>query len=123
MRDIPNVTLLDEHDIVELTVTPDQHRVTGARVVNRRTGEDATLRADLVVDATGRAARTPVWLDSLGYDRPPEDHVVVHLTYASQMLRMAPDALHEIGFLVGNVPGRPQRWACSTARRTRGCSP
>jgi 2-polyprenyl-6-methoxyphenol hydroxylase-like FAD-dependent oxidoreductase len=107
VRDIPNVTLLDEHDIVELTATPDHPRVTGARVVNRRTGEDATLSADLVVDATGRAARTPVWLNSLGYDRPPEDHVVVHLTYASQMLRMTPDALHEIGFLVGIVPGRP----------------
>ena len=52
-------------------------------------------------------ARTPAWLDSLGYDRPPEDHVAVHLTYASQMLRMAPDALHELGFIVGHVPGRP----------------
>jgi flavin-dependent dehydrogenase len=32
---------------------------------------------------------------------------VVHLTYVSQLLRMAPDALHELGFLVGVVPGRP----------------
>ncbi len=104
---IPNVTLLDEHDIVELTSTLDHHRITGARVVNRRTGEDATLSADLVVDATGRGARTPTWLDSLGYDRPPEDHVVVHLTYVSQLLRMAPDALHELGFVIGIPPGRP----------------
>ncbi len=104
---IPNVTLLDEHDIVELTATLDHHRVTGARLVNRRTREEATLSADLVVDATGRAARTPAWLDSLGYDRPPEDHVVVHLTYVSQLLRMAADALHELGFLIGIVPGRP----------------
>jgi len=80
VRSIPNVTLLDEHDIVELTATADHHRVTGARLVNRRTREDATLSADLVVDATGRAARTPTWLDLLGYDRPPEDNVVVHLT-------------------------------------------
>ncbi|HSS23184.1 MAG TPA: 2-polyprenyl-6-methoxyphenol hydroxylase-like oxidoreductase [Mycobacterium sp.] len=107
VRSIPNVTLLDEHDIVELTATLDHHRVTGARVVSRRTREDATLSADLVVDATGRAARTPTWLDGLGYDRPPEDHVVMHLTYASQLLRMAPDALHELGFVVGIVPGRP----------------
>lgn len=85
----------------------DHHRVTGARVVNRRTGEEATLSADLVVDATGRAARTPAWLDNLGYDRPLEDHVVVHLTYVSQLLRTAPDALHELGFLIGIVPGRP----------------
>ena len=107
LRNIPNVTLLDEHDIVELTSTPDHHRVTGARVVNRRTREDATLSADLVVDATGRAARTPTWLNRLGYDRPREDHVVVQLTYVSQLLRMAPDALHELGFVVGIVPGRP----------------
>jgi 2-polyprenyl-6-methoxyphenol hydroxylase-like FAD-dependent oxidoreductase len=107
LRTIPNVALLEEHDIVELTATPDHHRVTGARVVNRRTGEDATLSADLVVDATGRAARTPTWLNHLGYDRPREDHVAVRLTYVSQLLRMAPDALHELGFLVGVVPGRP----------------
>jgi 2-polyprenyl-6-methoxyphenol hydroxylase-like FAD-dependent oxidoreductase len=107
LRTMPNVSLLDEHDIVGLTSTPDHHRVTGARVVNRRTRENATLSADLVVDATGRAARTPTWLNGLGYDRPREDHVVVQLTYVSQSLRMAPDALHELGFLVGIVPGRP----------------
>jgi 2-polyprenyl-6-methoxyphenol hydroxylase-like FAD-dependent oxidoreductase len=107
LRSIPNVTLLDEHDIVELTATPDHHRVRGARVVNRRTGEEATLSADLVVDATGRAARTPTWLNRLGYEHPREDHVAVRLTYVSQLLRMAPDALHEFGFVVGVVPGRP----------------
>ncbi|OMC49494.1 2-polyprenyl-6-methoxyphenol hydroxylase-like oxidoreductase [Mycobacterium sp. IS-2888] len=107
LRGVPNVTLLDEHDIVQLTSTPDHHRVTGAQVVNRRTREVAPLRADLVVDATGRAARTPLWLNRMGYDRPREDHVSVQLTYVSQLLRMAPDALHERGFLVGVVPGRP----------------
>jgi 2-polyprenyl-6-methoxyphenol hydroxylase-like FAD-dependent oxidoreductase len=107
LRKSPNVTLLHDHDIVELTTTQDHHRVTGARVVNRRTRADATLSADLVVDATGRAARTPTWLDRLGYDRPREDHVVVQLTYLSQTLRMPPDALHELGFIIGHVPGRP----------------
>jgi 2-polyprenyl-6-methoxyphenol hydroxylase-like FAD-dependent oxidoreductase len=108
VRDIPNVTLLDEHNIVALAATPDHRRVTGARTVSRRTGECATLNADLVVDATGRAAHTPGWLEGLGYDRPREDRVVVHLTYASQRLRMAADAPSELGFLVGVVPGRPR---------------
>lgn len=107
LRRIPDVTLLDDHDVVEVTATPDRRRVTGGRVVNRHTGEGITLGADLVVDATGRAARTPTWLDRLGYGRPGEDHVPVHLTYASQFLRMAPNALHEQGFVVGVVPGRP----------------
>jgi 2-polyprenyl-6-methoxyphenol hydroxylase-like FAD-dependent oxidoreductase len=108
LRKIPNVTLLDEHDIVALTSTPEHRRITGARIVDRRTGEDTALTADLVVDATGRAARTPCWLDSMGYDRPIENHVAVHMTYASQPLRMAPEALHELGFVVGYVPGRPR---------------
>jgi flavin-dependent dehydrogenase len=88
-------------------VTPNRRRVTGIRVLDRRTREDATLDADLVVDATGRGSRTPAWLEYLGYDRPREDHVAVQLTYVSQLLRMPPDALHEQGFIVGNVPGRP----------------
>lgn len=108
VRSMPGVTLLDEHDVVALTATPDHHRITGARVVNRRTSEDSTLTADLVVDATGRGARTPFWLDSLGYGRPLEEHVVVHVTYMSQVLSMPPDALHELGFVVGFVPGRPR---------------
>jgi 2-polyprenyl-6-methoxyphenol hydroxylase-like FAD-dependent oxidoreductase len=108
LRNIPNVTLLDECDVVALTAMRDHRRITGARVVSRRTREDATLSADLVVDATGRAARTPVWLDSLGYGRAREDHVVVHVTYASQALHMEPDVLHELGCIVGFVPGRPR---------------
>jgi 2-polyprenyl-6-methoxyphenol hydroxylase-like FAD-dependent oxidoreductase len=108
LRRIANVTLLEDHDIVDVTTTPDRHRVNGIRVVDRRTREDLTLSADLVVDATGRGARTPAWLNALGYDRPAEMHVPVHLTYASQHLRMAPGALHEFGFIVGAVPGRPR---------------
>ncbi|OBB97377.1 NAD(P)/FAD-dependent oxidoreductase [Mycobacterium sp. 852002-40037_SCH5390672] len=108
LRRIANVTLLDDHDIVDLTTTPDRRRVTGAQVVNRRTREDITLSAELVVDATGRGARTPAWLQALGYARPTEMHVPVHLTYVSQLLRMAPDVLHELGFIVGAVPGRPR---------------
>ncbi|OBI53963.1 NAD(P)/FAD-dependent oxidoreductase [Mycobacterium sp. E796] len=108
VREIPNVVVLDEHNIVGLTATPDRRRVTGARVVSRRTGECVVSKADLVVDATGRAAHTPGWLDGLGYDRPCEERVVVHLTYASQRLRMAADTPHELGFLVGIVPGTPR---------------
>jgi 2-polyprenyl-6-methoxyphenol hydroxylase-like FAD-dependent oxidoreductase len=107
LRDIPNVTLLGDLCVMGLTSTPGRHRVTGVRVVGRLSGEDATLTADLVVDATGRAARTPTWLDTLGYDRPREDRVVVQLTYMSQALRMPAYAPQALGALVGIVPGRP----------------
>ncbi|WP_156763644.1 FAD-dependent oxidoreductase [Mycobacterium scrofulaceum] len=108
LREIPNVSLLDEHVILGPVSTLDRRRVTGVRVVCGRTGEPTTLPADLVVDATGRAARTPTWLDHLGYDRPREDRVEVQLTYASQALRMTEEVPRELGFLVGIVPGRPR---------------
>jgi 2-polyprenyl-6-methoxyphenol hydroxylase-like FAD-dependent oxidoreductase len=107
VRAIPTVTVLDGHDVVALMSTADHRCVTGARVVERCSGEESSLTADLVVDATGRGARTPAWLESLGYGRPVEDHVVVHLTYASQLLRMPAGTLHEMGFLIGVLPGRP----------------
>jgi len=104
---LPNITLLNDHDVVDLTSTKDHSLITGAQIVDRHSRTESTLPADLVVDATGRGARTPAWLESLGYGRPVEDHVVVHLTYTSQLLRMRPDTLHEMGFLIGVVPGRP----------------
>jgi 2-polyprenyl-6-methoxyphenol hydroxylase-like FAD-dependent oxidoreductase len=107
VRSLPNVALLEDHDVVEPVATPDRSRITGVRTVDRNSRTQSTLLADLVVDATGRGSRTAAWLESVGHDRPAEDHVVVHLTYASQALKMPADALHEMGFLVGPVPGRP----------------
>jgi len=107
VRAIPNVTVRDGHDIADLTSTQDHRRVTGVRVVDRASREESVLQADLVVDATGRGSRMPAWLEGLGYGRPVEDHVVVHVTYMSQWLRMPSDALHEVASLVGMVPGRP----------------
>nr|WP_245830259.1 FAD-binding protein [Mycobacterium numidiamassiliense] len=108
VRGIANVTLLDDHDVVELIATSDWHRVTGVQAVNRRTRDDVRLSADLVVDATGRGSRAPMWLNAFGYESPREDHVVVQLTYVSQLLRIPPGVLHEWGFVVGAVPGRPR---------------
>ena len=107
VRDLANVEVLGGHDVVELTSTPDHGRITGVRTVNRHSREESTLAADLVVDATGRGSRMPGWLESLGYGRPVEEHVVVHLTYTSQALRMCPGALHEMALVIGVVPGRP----------------
>jgi 2-polyprenyl-6-methoxyphenol hydroxylase-like FAD-dependent oxidoreductase len=104
---IANVTLLDDHDVVELTFTPDHKQITGARIAERHSGIQSGLVADLIVDATGRGTRTPALLENLGYGRPTEDHLNVHLTYTSQLLRMRPGALHEHVFLIGPIPGRP----------------
>ncbi len=64
-------------------------RVTGVELEG---GE--FVEADLVVDATGRGTRLPVWLSKWGFERPVEDTVDVGIGYATQQLRI-PDGLIE----------------------------
>jgi 2-polyprenyl-6-methoxyphenol hydroxylase-like FAD-dependent oxidoreductase len=107
LRAIGNVTIHGGQDVAELTSTTDRERVTGVRVVDRAGGAEQELTADLVMDAMGRAAHTPAFLESLGYGRPAEDHIVMHTTYASQRLRIPPGTLKEKLSLIGAAPGRP----------------
>jgi 2-polyprenyl-6-methoxyphenol hydroxylase-like FAD-dependent oxidoreductase len=85
---LPNVTLIDQCVVHELVTSPDQKRVTGVRV-SKRSGENNAeiLKADLVVDASGRGSTTPKWLESLGYDRPSETEVKVRIGYATRLYR------------------------------------
>jgi 2-polyprenyl-6-methoxyphenol hydroxylase-like FAD-dependent oxidoreductase len=107
LQAIENVAILGGNDVAELTSTADQNRVTGVRVVDRESGEEQELTADLVVDAMGRGAHTPAFLEGLGYGRPVEDHIVMHMTYVSQLLRIPPGTLAELGVNIGPAPGRP----------------
>jgi 2-polyprenyl-6-methoxyphenol hydroxylase-like FAD-dependent oxidoreductase len=107
LQAITNVTILDGHDVVELTATTERDRVTGARLVNRGGGAETTVTADLVVDAMGRGSRTPTFLEGLGYARPRVDEVVVQLAYASELLRIPPGILNENLVGIFPEPGRP----------------
>jgi len=44
------------------------------------------LDADLVVDAMGRSARAPAFLDSLGYGRPVAERSVASANYANLLM-------------------------------------
>lgn len=82
---LPNVTFMDGHDVIEPVAIGDA--VTGVRIVNRDNGLATGLVADLVVDAMGRAGRTPAFLEGLGYGRPAEKRSTTALGYSSQRLR------------------------------------
>src|SRR5215218_3248212 len=105
--ELGNITLIEGHDVVALTSTETQDRITGVRLSGRDGGIEQVLQSDLVVDAMGRGGRTPAYLESLGYGRPAEEHVDVRLVYTSQVLRIAPGSVNETAVLVGPVPGRP----------------
>ncbi len=89
---LPQVRFLEKHDILGLATTADGSRVTGARV-QRLTGKGTarTITADLVVDATGRGSRTPLWLEQLGYPRVEEEQKKIGLTYVTQHYRLNSD--------------------------------
>lgn len=80
---VPNVTFLEGRDVGELIATPP-NRVTGITVHARDSETAKTVAADLIIDATGRAARTPLLLQRLGYPRPPEQTFTADGIYHSQ---------------------------------------
>jgi 2-polyprenyl-6-methoxyphenol hydroxylase-like FAD-dependent oxidoreductase len=82
VADLSNVTVLDGHDLLELCAGAGA--VTGVRIVNRGSELTTSLDTDLVIDATGRATRTPVFLERLGYGRPVEERSPTAVGYSSQ---------------------------------------
>lgn len=105
MSELPNVTLVERTDVVALTATTDRCRVTGVRVHDTVGGGERTVPADLVIDATGRGSRVPLWLSELGYDGAVVDRVDIGLGYASRIYRLPPGALGtDMAMLTAGTP-------------------
>lgn len=88
---LPRVAFVAGQDILGLATTADRRRVTGVRVQPVGGGAERTIDADLVVDATGRGSRTPLWLEELGYGRVREERKKIGLTYVTQHYRLTED--------------------------------
>ena len=108
LQAISNVTILGGHDVAELTTTADRNRVTGVRVVIRDGGAEQELTADVVMDAMGRGAHTPAFLESLGYGRPQSRTTSSCTRPMSANCCGSPQALlTEKLALISPAPGRP----------------
>jgi 2-polyprenyl-6-methoxyphenol hydroxylase-like FAD-dependent oxidoreductase len=105
---LPNVTFLEGRDIGDLRATPTG-RVTGVTVHAHGSETAETVDADLIVDATGQATRTPLLLERLGYPRPPEQTFTADGIYHSQHIAI-PDADTFLERLILVLPeGKAQR--------------
>ena len=109
VRSLPGVTFADRRDVLGL-VTQDRARVIGARLIARADGStEEIVHADLVVDATGRGSRLPLWLEDFGYGRPAEEKVRTGVGYATGMFRLRPDALgHDKAVIAAPTPAHPR---------------
>ncbi|PKW00341.1 2-polyprenyl-6-methoxyphenol hydroxylase [Streptomyces sp. 1222.5] len=91
---LPGVVLLERHDIAGLVADDTRDTVTGVRVQSQEAGaQERTIEADLVVDATGRGSRTPLWLEDFGYERPDEERIRIDLSYTTRKFRLRDDAV------------------------------
>ncbi len=109
---LPNVTLLDQTDTSRLETTSDGNQVLGVWVFPEGSHE-TLLPADLVVDATGRGTRAPVWLEDLGYSRVEEEKHKIGMGYATRYYRI-PDEAFEGNISINTVAsaGVPRGCIC-----------
>lgn len=101
VRDRESIDLRGDHQFTGYR-TDDATAVTGV-TFRDPAGQETTLAADLVVDATGRTSRTPTWLENHGYEAPPVDEVRIDVTYSTIQIERSPDD-RRILFVPPSVP-------------------
>lgn len=121
---LPGVTIREGTEVLGPVTTPDRGRVTAVRVRPcaedpKEAGEE-TVPADLLVDASGRGSRAPVWLEELGYPGPRQTRVRADVVYVTRHFRREP---HHIGGRSGVAlvpfPGLPRGGAIVSERKDR----
>jgi 2-polyprenyl-6-methoxyphenol hydroxylase-like FAD-dependent oxidoreductase len=79
---LANVKFRDATAVEGLIVDESGERITGIRLA-----DGAEIGCDLVVDASGRAARSLAWLNEIGYESPSTSVVEVDTRYVSRTYR------------------------------------
>lgn len=87
-RQLSNVTFVEGHEVTGLGFDTATHRITGVNMSSLEDpGQQRSLEAELVVDATGRGARGLTWLQRAGLTLPEEDKTVIDIVYTTRRFR------------------------------------
>ncbi|MEP3637272.1 MAG: FAD-dependent monooxygenase [Paracoccaceae bacterium] len=92
LRDCANVDLQDQ--VAVDSVISEDGTIVGV-VTDRITHGNSTVRADLVVDASGRGSKAANWLEGMGLGRPAHESIVTKLGYVSAIFGMPKDMSHD----------------------------
>lgn len=107
---LPGVGFTTRADVTGLLADPGGAAITGVRLRHRGSGADEELRADLVVDASGRGTRTPHLLADLGHGLPRRSEVDSRAAYSSRFYRVPADFGGDWRCIsLGNEPPRTTR--------------
>jgi 2-polyprenyl-6-methoxyphenol hydroxylase-like FAD-dependent oxidoreductase len=123
---LPGVELRDRTSVLDLVFDDAKAVVTGVSVSHMDwAGGCETIKADLVVDASGRTGRTVEWLERRGYAGPPEEHHRVDVVYATRQFEAPPGVTMPTALLQPVTPDVPRsavmlpqeggRWTVSIA--------
>jgi 2-polyprenyl-6-methoxyphenol hydroxylase-like FAD-dependent oxidoreductase len=90
LLELPNISIVEGHEVCGLVTDESRERVTGVRIRPRNRNdaegtEETIFHADLVVDTSGRTSEAPSWLPELGYAAPEETVVDAFWGYASRI--------------------------------------
>jgi 2-polyprenyl-6-methoxyphenol hydroxylase-like FAD-dependent oxidoreductase len=120
VADLDGVRIRAGHQFVDYLVNDERSAIDGVEVRDDD-ADDHEYRADLVVDATGRASKTPGWLDRNGYPTPRVDEVEIDLAYSTVLIErpvgdnrvffVTPDPPRARG--VGVFPAEHGKWLVS----------
>lgn len=92
---LSNVELRVSCRVEQIVATSDGSRVTGLTYTPRDDETSVTLAADLVIDASGRAAPTLDLLATAGRQRPTETVIGVDITYATAIFKARQGVSHD----------------------------
>ena len=95
---LPNVSSRT-YAIVEGLILEGGGQVTGVRCNGKM------IVGDLIVDATGRASRSPQWLEEIGFPKPHEDEIGIEMAYSTCLFRRRPTDLDgDVALIYGASP-------------------
>jgi len=114
VAELSSVTIYSSHSFLQYVTTDTSSTVTGV-TARSETGKENTFAADLVVDAMGRASKTPRWLEDHGYSAPPKREMQVDVAYSTGYIERPPDDIRGIivedeGRSVGLTPVEDAQW-------------
>lgn len=113
---LENVRFLEGSACVKPAFDRSAGRVCGVVVRPRDEGADATIDADLVVDASGRGSQSPKWLEDWAYGQPPATTVRVDVGYATRIFERRPgEFFNSMGGIIAGAPPKETRLAAVLA--------